>query len=728
MNLDAALQTYVAESREMLQEMEDALLRLEQEDDKSELLNAIFRAAHTIKGSAGLFGLDDIVAFTHGVETLLDKLRAGELAVTDANIALFLACGDHIGDLIDHVESRGESLPAAIAARGAELTEQLGRADTKQGAATELVAAQPAAAEVEREGAGGGNAANENWHISLRFGIDSLRDGMDPLSFVRYLGTIGEIVAVTVVDDAMPDVEAMDPESCYLGFEIDLRSDADKGTIESVFDFIREESIVRILPPGSRISEYIELIQELPEEDMFLGEILVRSGSLTRKELDEALAMQSTRVETGAAAQPLGAIVVGEGMTSQPVLNSAVAKQASVREGKAREAQSVRVDADKLDHLINLVGELVIAGAGTSLEAAATGNSVLLESMSTLTRLTEEVRDAALRLRMVQIGVTFSRFQRIVRDVSRELDKDIRLEISGADTELDKTVVEKIGDPLMHLVRNAIDHGIEPTPVRIAAGKPATGTVRLNAYHDSGSVVIEVSDDGGGLDRSRILQKARERGLVDAEQVLDDDAIFKLIFEPGFSTAEQISNLSGRGVGMDVVKRNITELRGSVDVSSVQGEGTLFKVRLPLTLAIIDGFLIAVENSAFVVPLDMVLECVELDGTGQASRNNGNYINLRGEVLPYIRLRDMFEIGGCPPRRENIVVVNYAGTKAGLVVDELRGEFQTVIKPLGQIFHHLQGISGSTILGTGDVALIVDVPGLVQRMSASVVPEAKVPA
>jgi two-component system chemotaxis sensor kinase CheA len=355
------------------------------------------------------------------------------------------------------------------------------------------------------------------------------------------------------------------------------------------------------------------------------------------------------------------------------------------------------------------VGELVIAGASAALLAQKSRDVGMYEATSTITRLVDEIRDGALRLRMVQIGETFNRFHRVVRDVSRELDKDIELVITGAETELDKTVVEKISDPLMHLVRNALDHGIEARAVRAANGKPEKGSVRLNAFHESGSIVIEVSDDGGGLNKERILAKAVEKGLVPEGAELSDQEIYKLIFEAGFSTAEQVSNLSGRGVGMDVVRRNIEALRGTVHVDSQPGQGTSLHIRLPLTLAIIDGFLTGVASAAYVVPLDLVEECMELS----ADLAGRDYLNLRGEVLPFIRLRERFGHAGAGGRRQSVVVVRYAGKRAGLVVDELMGEFQTVIKPLGPVFAQLKGIAGSTILGTGEVALILDVPGLI---------------
>ena len=337
-----------------------------------------------------------------------------------------------------------------------------------------------------------------------------------------------------------------------------------------------------------------------------------------------------------------------------------------------------------------------------------------MEATSVLLRLVEDIRDSALQLRMVQIGETFNRFNRVVRDSSREMGKEIDLVITGAETELDKSVVEKLGDPLMHLVRNAIDHGIEPAALRAERGKPVSGTVQLNAYHDSGSIVIEVVDDGGGLPKDKIRAKAVEKGLIEANSTLSDGEIINLIFEAGFSTADKVTNISGRGVGMDVVRRNIQALRGSVDVTTVEGEGSTFSIRLPLTLAIIDGFLTGVGKASYVVPLDSVVECIELADVPV----DRNYLNLRGEVLPFVRLRELFEVGGAVPSRQNVVIVQYAGKKAGLVVDVLLGEFQTVIKPLGALFKNIRGIGGSTILGTGDVALILDVPALVNRASS----------
>ena len=705
MNLDDALQTFIAESQELLEDMENALLSVEQAEQKDELINAIFRAAHTIKGSSGLFGLDHIVSFTHVVESVLDQVRAGKLPIADRLVVLLLACCDHIGQLIAAVAQGQTEDSAELSAKGDPLVTELRtllappQATSSLPVATEIPIAE-AAERLERD-----QVLSDHWHISVRFGREVLKNGMDPISFIRYLQTLGVITGIVTLPDAIPAVADMDPELCYLGFEIALRSDADKATIENAFEFVRDECLLRILPPHSLIDDYVALIQQQAGSEQRLGEMLVHCGTLTRQELDTALNVQADQ-----PGRPIGTILVEQRTVQPEVVEAALEKQKQIKEIGAQESRSIRIEADKLDQLINLVGELIIAGAGVNLIAHRTQNNELQESTSKLSTLVQEVRDSALQLRMVKIGATFGRFQRVVHDVSREIGKDIGLVVKGEETELDKTVVEKIGDPLMHLVRNAIDHGIESAELRASRGKPARGTVTLEAYHDSGSIVIAVSDDGGGLKRERILAKAQERGLVEEGRSLSDEEIYALIFEPGFSTAEKITNLSGRGVGLDVVKRNIVALRGTVGITSREGVGTTVMVRLPLTLAIIDGFLVEVGDSVFAIPLDMIEECV-----AYTAEPGHDYTNLRGQVLPFIRLRELFGVQGSPTRRENIVVLKHAGQRAGLVVDTLLGESQTVIKPLGQMFNQVKCVSGSTILGSGDVALILDVPALVQR-------------
>ncbi|WP_018150992.1 chemotaxis protein CheA [Leeia oryzae] len=729
MGMEEALQTFFVESHELLQEMEDRLLAIQGlvvDEDRIEAINAIFRAAHTIKGSAGLFGLDGIVEFTHVLESVLDKVRSSQLVMDADMISLFLKCKDHVSLLVG-LEESGGVLQGSDQATGQALVAQLSaylqapQTNTVHEEKTHPAITYPHLDPLALESAGGGVVDNDNWHISIEFGPDVLRNGMDPLSIFRYLGTMGTIVQVGTFFDRLPGLSEMDPETCYMSYLINFSSEADKTTIESAFEFVQEDCKINILPPHSRIADFVSVIKGLPQHDLRIGEMLVQCGTLTERELAAVLAYQAAQesgqnsTEAGTK-QPLGEMVVQAGFVQPAVVEAALQKQSQQKKTKARQQQSIRVDAEKLDMLINLIGELVIAGAGVNIVAQRSGRADMLEAASTLSRLVEEVRDGALNLRMVQIGETFNRFQRVVHDVAKDLGKEIELLISGGDTELDKTVVEKIGDPLTHLVRNSIDHGIETADIRAARGKPAQGKVHLNAYHDSGSIVIEVQDDGGGLNRDKILAKALEKGLVESVHEMSDSDVFQLIFEAGFSTADTVSNISGRGVGMDVVRRNIEALRGNIEIQSKYTVGTTIRIRLPLTLAIIDGFLVRVGQSHYVIPLDMVIECVDLPEENLNSSKGSNYFSLRGEVLPYMRLRDTFEIDGESGRRESVVIVKYGNTRAGLVVDTLLGEFQTVIKPLGKLFERIKGIGGSTILGTGEVALILDIPNLVQQV------------
>jgi two-component system chemotaxis sensor kinase CheA len=621
-----------------------------------------------------------------------------------------LEAHDHLAALITNVAAQAEDTPETRL-DGERILAKLQPYQTAGLAKSPK--AQPATPEAVPNGRAEG-AGHECWHISIRFSPDVLRNGMDPLSFVRYLGTLGKIVHLTSVIGLLPERDAFDPEECRLGLEIELDTRADRTTLEDVFEFVREGSQIRLIPPHSKVEDYIQLIRELPEAERYLGELLVAGGSLTVHELEDALRIQKSESSEGGMVQGrlLGTIVIQENAVPPPVVAAALEKQKKFQERQAQELKVVKVSADKLDRLVDLVGELVIAGASAHAKAGAAGDAALVEASLTVNKLVEAIRDNALSLRMVQIGETFSRFRRIVRDVSLELGKAIELEIHGADTELDKTIVEKLSDPLMHIVRNAIDHGIEPLEVRKARNKPEAGTLSLAARHESGSIIIEVSDDGGGLNRDRILAKAIERGLVKEGSTLSDQEIINLIFEPGFSTAEAVSNLSGRGVGMDVVRRNIDELRGTIEVETEPGLGTTLRMRLPLTLAIIDGFRVEAAGASYVVPLDVVIECLDLGPFLESEQNH--LINLRGEVLPFLRLREVFQLPGETPQRERVVVIQHGELRAGIVVDRLLGEFQTVIKPLGKLFHRARGIGGSTILGTGEVALILDVAQMVQ--------------
>lgn len=715
-----AFQTFLAEGLGLLQEMDEGLLRLEDCPTDEEAINAVFRAAHTIKGSAGLFGLDEIVAFTHNVESLLDRVREGTISFSGDMVGVMFRCRDHMGELLLLVSNESE-IGGALLHEGEQLSALLRRHLGDSHTLTlqpDASRQQQAQLDMQLNGTQQEDALQEDtllddtWHISLRFAAEVLQNGMDPASFIRYLNTLGEVTQIETLFDTLPPEEQMNPELCYLGFEIRFRGDVAKSTIEGIFDFVRDDCALRILQPGSKVSDYLQLIQELPEEDLRLGDLLVKVGAITQRELERGLATQQSAASIEHGTGPLGSILVEQHAVQPELVDAAVARQQDVRQRQSQESRLIRVHADKLDSLINLVGELVIANAGVGLLAAQGKDSSMIEAHSDVSRLVEDIRDEAMRLRMVEIGETFNRFRRVVRDVARELGKDIALTISGADTELDKSVVERIADPLTHLVRNAVDHGIESAAERLAAGKPAQGQLHLNAFHESGNIIIEVSDDGGGLDRERILTKAIEKGLVSPGDNLSDKEICNLIFEAGFSTSDTVSNLSGRGVGMDVVRRNIQALRGTVEIDTQRGVGSVFRLRLPLTLAIIDGFLMGVGEDHYVVPLDMVVECVELQ---LGSDEQQGYINLRNEALPLLLVRQHFGLPEAARRRQNVVVVNDGGRKAGLVVDDLKGELQAVVKPLGSMFDQLRGISGSTILGSGEVALMLDVPVLLQQ-------------
>lgn len=730
--MEEGLQAFAEESSELLEKTEEILLRLEENPDNDDLVNELFRAVHTIKGSSGIFGFMHVVEFTHVAESVMGKVRDHEIPLDENLMGLLLASRDQISSLVsDVLDGNSGDLPPAIKQSGDELLAKLNQYLGESPPQNQNVSASSVPADTTDENTESDDARVESdfWHISVRFNSNVLENGMDPLSFFRYMPTVGDVINMTPMTETIPVLAEMNPESCYLGFEIDLKTSASKDEIADIFEFVKDDCVLNILPPRSSLSDFTALIESLPEENMTIGEILVKSGALTVDELNQALNTQDgqTIVETSVddegieseqVTKPqLGEVMIQQGSVNQPVIDAAVKKQNQVKEAKKIQQQTIRVNADKLGNLINLVGELVISSAHTELKAKQSEQTELLEVAEHMTRLVEEIRDATLGLRMVQIGDTFSRFKRVVRDLSRELGKKIDFQISGGDTELDKTVVEKIGDPLMHLVRNALDHGIELPEVRAKHGKDEMATVRLNAFHDSGSIVIQIIDDGNGMDPDKLVAKAVANGIIQENHNLTNSEIYRLIFEPGFSTAEQVSNISGRGVGMDVVRRNIEELRGQIDIESELGKGSTFSIRLPLTMAIIDGFQVHVGKSAYVIPLDLVDECIELQET---MHEQGEYINLRGEVMPFIKLNEIF---GETPRkrdkknRDNIVVVQFAGQKTGLVVDELLGEYQTVIKPLGKVFSNLKGISGATILGSGEVAMIIDVPALVHHAS-----------
>ncbi|HAV75665.1 MULTISPECIES: chemotaxis protein CheA [unclassified Limnobacter] len=646
-DLDSIKSVFFTEAYQLLADVENLILQLEKSPEDLELLNAAFRAIHTIKGSAGVFGFANITHFVHDLETVLDRVRNQELQFDSALGNLVLACCDQVHTLVESLESgvNAIDLDEASVAEQTKLTAQL---------KAYLLHEQES---LESESSG-------EWLIQVELGLDTFRDGFDPYSIFSYLSKSGQFKSMEPQFQRIPKLGEFDPESCFLGFKALYETAQSQAEILDAFEFLPEECKVAVT--------------------------------------SAALAHPVTEVKGSASSSSPGSVV------KEPAR-------------KAKTATStIRVQSDKLDALINLVGELVIANAGTVEQARKSQNFALLEATCAVGALIEEIRDGALGLRMVEIGECFQRFQRVVRDTAQALGKEVDLIIQGEETELDKSVVEKISDPLMHLVRNAMDHGLETPDERLKAGKKDKARLTLNAYHDGGHIVIEVGDNGRGLVHEKIRAKAIEKGIVSATQTLSESDINMLIFAPGFSTAAAVTDISGRGVGMDVVKRNIEALRGTVNVRSKEGAGTTFEIRLPLTLAIIDGFQIAVGNSVYVIPLAYVRECVELTGSGSNSDAVDLSYDLRGEYLPCIRLRKVFGETSDKPKRENIIVVSHGGMKVGIVADRLLGESQTVIKPLGGLFEGNPAVSGGTIMGNGEVALIVDIPKLVGEVGQSI--------
>lgn len=708
MNLDGALQTFFAEAEDLLNSMEAALLRMDEGEKDMETINEIFRAAHTIKGSAGLFGLDDIVSFTHIVENVLDRARDEKIVISGDLLSILLPCRDHIATLVENAMHEHPNDAECLAQGKALLDSLLPWLESAPKAAR---APASVAAGVAPFGVGT-EADHEAWHISVRLGPDLLRNGMDPLSILRFLRTLGAITHIATITDHLPEFNDYDPEQLYLGFEITLVSNASQQQIEDAFMFVRDDSDLKLIPPRSNIQAYINLIQSLPENAQRLGEILVKSHAITFQELDAALATQKQQAKSSGAVGMLGDILIEEQSIAPEIVSAALDKQKKISEKKSSgDNRFIRVDAERLDILINLIGELVINRQRVDLLSSKMGNPTLIEAVTSMGNFTEAIRDAALTLRMVPIGDTFQKFKRVVRDTAKSIGKEIELEIEGAETELDRSMVEKLNDPLMHIVRNAMDHGIESVAARQTRNKPDSGTIKLTARHDAGNIVIGIHDDGGGLDVEKIRKKAVANGILDEGIHLSRQELFQLIFHPGLSTAEQVTNLSGRGVGMDVVKRNIEELQGGIEIESELGVGTSFSIRLPLTLAIIDGFHVTAGLIDFIVPQNTILECVDLNSLNHVQGQN--CVNLRGEQVPYIRLREIFALQPKDHSREKIVVVQFGEKRAGIVVDELHGEIQTVVKPMGPIFQALKGIGGSSLLGTGAVALILDIQQLI---------------
>ncbi len=653
------------ESFEALDTMEAALLKLNVGAPDAETVNTIFRVAHSIKGGSATFGFAEVASFTHTCETMLDELRANRMQVTRAITDLLLKSVDIMREMLRAVQHKMPIDAQRVADVQFDLELAIAQ-KTAPGVAAVVQAAIETPTQPRK------NA--HRWRIHFRPYPQLFVHGNDPLRMLRELADLGDLDVVVTAQN-LPALRELDPESCYLSWNLTVDTDATREVIDQVFDWAE--------------------------------------GDCELKIHDETAAVATPSVKP--------APVVEMKPTEAPRAVASEAAEAP-KQGLG-EGGSIRVSTEKIDELMNTVGELVITQSmltqlGTRLSGPLSDQ--LRAGLAQLERNVRELQESVMRVRMLPISFVFSRFPRMVRDLSQRLGKQVELKVTGDQTELDKTVLEKIGDPLVHLVRNSIDHGIELPQARVAAGKPSTGVISLEAYHKGGNIVVEVCDDGGGLQRERILAKARERNLVGANEALTDEQILHLIFMPGFSTADQATDISGRGVGMDVVRRNIKELGGSIEVSSTAGRGSRFVITLPLTLAIVDGQSVSVGSETYIVPLITIIESLQLK-PGGVNRIAGHQevFWFRDGYVPVVRLHEMFGVKSRAAELHEglIMVVEGDGRRVGLFVDDLLGQQQVVIKSLETNFRRVDGVSGATILGDGAVALILDVPGLIRAAS-----------
>lgn len=692
---DKFKETFREEAEELLVQLESILLELEDRPGDMELVNAAFRAIHTIKGSAGMFGFEKAGRFTHDLESLLDACRNGERLVDKHIVDLALKARDKIRALLAEEDSSSPFDQAALDLMAEFKAAVAGVNDSKPGAKPGTkggtTADEPKSKELSPDDRADASGSRGTFRIHFEPAPDIFHNGTKVLKLFDELATLGQLSSIPNVS-SIPPLESLDPEACYVAWEAVLTTSSGIDAIRDVFIFVEGASTVKI--------EQIDDVAEAEDGVRRLGEILIDRGAINPEALGDALRSQ----------RKLGEVLVERKVVSASELESALVEQAHLKRVQEHQAEgpsaSIRVASDKLDQLVDLVGELVTMQARlsrTSIELTDSGLSAISEQLD---RLVSQLRDNAMGMRMLPIGSTFNKFRRVVRDLSAELGKDVDLVTVGADTELDKTVIERLNDPLVHIIRNSLDHGIELPEHRVAAGKPPRGTVRLSAEHSGANVVISVADDGKGLDLNAIRAKAVERGLITPQDQLSESEAFLLIFRPGFSTAKNVTSVSGRGVGMDVVKREIDSLGGSVSVESKPGRGSTIVLKIPLTLAIIEGLLVHVSDEYYVLPLSLVEGCVESKASDSA--NGSALIPYRGELIPFVDVREFFGVAGTAPENRQIVVVNVQESRVGLVVDAVIGENQTVIKPLGRMYRDSIGLSGATILGDGRVALIVD--------------------
>lgn len=683
MSIDVAQfhQVFFEESFEGLEVMENGLMDLEPGTTDVEVINSIFRAAHSIKGGSGTFGFRNIADFTHVMETLLDQMRDGVREVTKDNADILLRSVDCLKEMLESAQAGEEPDAQRVQEHQQELETELANnqaGDKVQRASVESSTVAPSA------------AASATWSIRFKPHPNMLQTANDPLAIFRELRGLGEL-ELNCHTDMVPDLEQLEPEDCCLYWDLTLVGAVSQEQILEAFAWVEDLCQLEISrQDGGAVTK---LAEAPPVAD--------KSMIPQRRALDRGESVSDRRQ--------------GEDRRKQDRRGGSQGSSAS----------SIRVETNKIDTLINMVGELVITQSMLGLlgemieeKQAVTGQDIdkMLDGLMQLERNTRELQESVMQVRMMPISFTFSRFPRLVRDLSTKMSKKIELKLSGETTEVDKTVIEKIGDPLVHLVRNSLDHGIEPPDDRIAAGKPETGTIELNAYHQGGNIIIEIKDDGRGMDKDKLFSKAVEKGLISEDEMLSDKQIYELIFMPGFSTAEVVSDVSGRGVGMDVVRRNIQELGGGVEIESARGVGTTMRIRLPLTLAILDGQTVRVGEENYIIPINSIIESIQAK-SDMVNRvgGQGETFRLRDEYIPIIKLHDVF---GIEDERGDelgdglLVIVESDDEHVGLFVDDLLGQQQVVIKSLESNYKKIEGFSGATILGDGSVALILDMPGI----------------
>lgn len=683
MSADIHSEAFIQEAQELLQELEASLLELEDDTENVELIARIFRAMHTIKGSGAMFGFENIAHFVHDIETAYDLVRNGELHVTKEMLDHSLRACDVIKQMLGDPQVKPDSEEAheiLLFFRGCHK-------DDKGGAQKH--------AEMHDAGHDKEECSERTYRIRFEPSENIFLSGTNPARLLAELQEMGENEIITHITH-VPDFDELDPEKCYTFWDMILSTSKTEDDIRDVFIFVEDDCVLKV-----------DVIYEsgLEEENYRkLGEILVEKGDISAEALSEIIKEKKM----------LGELLVEKGLVEQDAVISALEEQKFVKNIKAKKAAvensaSLRVPSEKLDSLVGLVGELVTVQARLNQTAVQMGNAVLSKIAEDVERLVWDLRDNTMSIRMLQIGTTFSKYKRLVRDLAKDLGKDIELITKGEETELDKTVIEKLGDPLVHLVRNSVDHGIERPEDRIAAGKPAKGRIMLSAEHSGDSVLIRIQDDGKGLDKNMLIRKAAEKGLISEHAELSAKEAFELIFLPGFSTAATVSNISGRGVGMDVVKKNIEALRGTIDIDSVLGQGTTITLKLPLTLAIIDGLLVRIGEQFFIIPLSMVNECIEFRESQHRTESGRCILKVRDALIPYLKLRSIFFIPEEEPEIQQIVILEIEGNSIGFVVDSVIGDHQTVIKSLGKSFRKVECISGASVLGDGSIALIIDV-------------------